>query len=142
MANVPQSGDLVEPPRPLAPQRGESLHPGQHPDITNVPVTPGIDVGEYGSGDKHSGSSYFGSDMARLRGQMSQAETGKDLLKKMTLSSKDQTPEVEPDPKTANPSLSLSGSVISATFCIPHSLEYRKGADWVSLMNNSCGSSD
>jgi trehalose 6-phosphate synthase/phosphatase len=39
---------------------------------------------------------------------------------------------VEVDPRAANPSLGLTGGVISATFCIPHSLQYRKGADWVS----------
>ena len=37
----------------------------------------------------------------------------------------------EIDPRAANPSLGLSGGVISATFCIPHSLKYRKGQDWV-----------
>jgi trehalose 6-phosphate synthase/phosphatase len=36
------------------------------------------------------------------------------------------------DPRAANPSLGLSGGVISATFCIPHSLQLRSGADWVS----------
>jgi hypothetical protein len=36
------------------------------------------------------------------------------------------------DPRAANPGLGLSGGVISATFCIPHSLQLRNGADWVS----------
>lgn len=31
----------------------------------------------------------------------------------------------------ANPELSLSGSIISAAFNIPHALTYRKGGDWV-----------
>lgn len=34
--------------------------------------------------------------------------------------------------RAMNPDLSLSGNIISATFNIPYSLEYRKGADWVS----------
>ena len=33
--------------------------------------------------------------------------------------------------RAMNPDLSLSGNIISATFNIPYSLEYRKGADWV-----------
>ncbi|CAK7229926.1 hypothetical protein SCUCBS95973_007396 [Sporothrix curviconia] len=35
------------------------------------------------------------------------------------------------DIRNSNPDLALSGNIISATFNIPHSLNYRKGADWV-----------
>lgn len=34
------------------------------------------------------------------------------------------------DIRKTSPDLSLSGNIISATFNIPHSLKYRKGADW------------
>lgn len=35
------------------------------------------------------------------------------------------------DIRNNNPDLALSGNIISATFNIPHTLDYRKGADWV-----------
>ncbi|ERS95413.1 trehalose-phosphatase [Sporothrix schenckii ATCC 58251] len=35
------------------------------------------------------------------------------------------------DIRASNPDLALSGNIISATFNIPHSLDYHKGADWV-----------
>jgi hypothetical protein len=38
------------------------------------------------------------------------------------------------DPRAANPSLGLSGGVISATFCIPHALQFTKGSEWVCCM--------
>ena len=34
--------------------------------------------------------------------------------------------------REANPELSLSGNIISATFNIPYALTYHKGGDWVS----------
>lgn len=40
------------------------------------------------------------------------------------------------DIRKSSPDLALSGNVISATFNIPHSLDYQKGADWVSV---ECG---
>lgn len=35
------------------------------------------------------------------------------------------------DPRGAHPELGLSGNVISATFCIPQSLKFKSGQDWV-----------
>lgn len=35
------------------------------------------------------------------------------------------------DIRAISPDLALTGNIISATFNIPHSLKYRKGADWV-----------
>lgn len=37
------------------------------------------------------------------------------------------------DIRAISPDLALTGNIISATFNIPHSLKYRKGADWVCL---------
>jgi trehalose 6-phosphate synthase/phosphatase len=139
--NTIQTGDLVESPRPLGPQRNESVHPGLHPSVTEVPVTPGIHLGEYNSGS-NSQSSYFSDVLGRQNDQMAQspseaasgAQSGGDLLRRISLKGHAQKQESlnEVDPKAANPALSLSGSVISATFCIPHSVEHRQGADWVS----------
>lgn len=38
------------------------------------------------------------------------------------------------DIRAANPELSLSGSIISVAFNIPHALTYRVGQDWVSVV--------
>lgn len=35
--------------------------------------------------------------------------------------------------RAANPELSLTGNIISATFNIPHAVTYHKGGAWVSL---------
>lgn len=51
-----------------------------------------------------------------------------DLLRRMSHDASD--PMV--DPQTAFPTLGLSGNIISATFCIPLSLGFRRGAGWVS----------
>lgn len=144
------SGELAESPAPLAPNRepsDDSVHPGLRPSLVNVPVTPGIHLGEYMSDSISSTSrpttSYFQHDIHRLRESLAdsptEAATGarsnQDILRRMSLTGGKQKsePKVEIDPRAANPSLSLSGGIISATFCIPHQLKYRKGADWVSI---------
>lgn len=146
MSQEPDPGftsGVVESPRPLAPQRQDTdlTHPGQHPSITNVPVTPGIHISTYQSGVQSSGdSSYFGQDLRTLRNQMAQspteaaagAQSDREVLRRMSLSaSHSHESKADYDPKLENPSLSLSGSIISANFCIPHSLNFRKGKDWV-----------
>lgn len=129
---------FVESPQPI-----ESVHPGLHPSITNIPVTPGINLSTYASDSNGAvAQSYFAHDVQKLRGQLAQspseaaegAKSGHDILRRMSLSSHQRHVSlIDVDPRAANPSLSLSGSVISATFCIPYSLQYRKGRDWVSL---------
>jgi trehalose 6-phosphate synthase/phosphatase len=110
----------------------------------NVPVTPGIHLGEYdGSGDSPS---YFTHDINKLRSSMAKdssaqspseaadgARTNRDILRRMSLTGGPKRQETlnELDPRVTFSSLGLSGGIISATFCIPHSLQYRKGADWV-----------
>ncbi|KAH6677306.1 glycosyltransferase family 20-domain-containing protein [Halenospora varia] len=60
------------------------------------------------------------------------AKTNQEILRRMSLVGglKRRDSLFDIDPRAANPSLGLSGGVISATFCIPHSLQYRKGKDW------------
>jgi trehalose 6-phosphate synthase/phosphatase len=119
-------------------QLDESIHPGLQSSVTEVPVTPGIHFSTYTS--ESSPSSYFSQDVNSAEGQMAQspseaaagAKSGHDILRRMSLVGSQQDLLSDTDPRAANPSLSLSGSVISATFCIPHSLHYRKGYDWVS----------
>lgn len=138
-----EEGDQVaESPRPLLPDRQESIHPGLRPSLTNVPVTPGIHLGEYDSEPRGPDEpSYFVHDIHRLRETMAQspsaaaagAETNRDVLRRLSLNARPASREssADVDPRAANPALNLSGGIISATFCIPHSLKYRKGQDWV-----------
>jgi trehalose 6-phosphate synthase/phosphatase len=137
-----QGAELAESPAPLRPDSQDSVHPGLRPSLTKIPVTPGIGLGEYDSGSSSSDPSYFSHDISKLRNSMAQspsdaasgARSHHDILRRMSLTSGRQREDslADVDPRAANPSLGLSGSVISATFCIPHSLQYRKGADWVS----------
>jgi len=133
--------EFAKSPAPLELGRQESVHPGRRPSLTEVPVTPGIDLGEYNSGSSTGEPSYFTHNINNLRNAMAQspsdaasgAKSHHEILRRMSLSSPGlQRKEslVDVDPRAANPSLGLSGGVISATFCIPHSLKYRKGADW------------
>lgn len=136
------TSELVESPRPLGPQRQESLHPGLHPSVTNVPVTPGIHIETYASGNgSEDTNSYFFSDIKSFREQMAGAPdeaTGgavsdREILRRMSVSAaQSQDSSDLADPRLAHPGLSLSGNVISVNFCIPHSLVYRRNADWVS----------
>jgi hypothetical protein len=138
--------ELVQSPRPLLPESQDSIHPGLRPSLTNIPVTPGIGLGEYDSTQSTGTSSYFTTDLKKLRDNMETtaaqspsdaaagATTNADILRRMSLTAPDligSAPVVEVDPRAGNPALGLSGGIISATFCIPHSLKLRKGSDWV-----------
>lgn len=136
---------LTESPRPILPASQASIHPGLHPSVTNVPVTPGIEAGEYASGSSGvDEDSYFKRDIHRLRMAQSPSEaasgakTNQEILRRMsfggTRGRRESLSDV--DPRAAHPSLGLSGGLISATFCIPHSLRFRKGADWVNFSSS------
>jgi hypothetical protein len=139
-----QGADLAESPAPLAPGGAQDTgHPSLRPSLTKVPVTPGIGLGKYSSASSTGEPSYFTHDIANLRNSMAQspsdaasgAKSHHDILRRMSLSSpglQRKNSLVDVDPRAANPTLGLSGGVISATFCIPHSLQLRSGADWVS----------
>ncbi len=141
-----ESAEFAESPRPLAPETQESVHPGLRPSVTKVPVTPEIHRGEYNSWPGTGGSSYFTHDINKLCKTMAQspseaasgAKTYHEVLRRMSLSKpginrRESLSLSEIDPRAAYPGVSLSGGIISATFCIPHSLKFRKGADWVSI---------
>jgi trehalose 6-phosphate synthase/phosphatase len=122
-----------------------SQHPGQRASVVNVPVTPGIHLGEYNSessaNSKHTPQSYFSHNITKLREGMAQspkeaasgASSSSDILRRMSLTGgRPRAASIaDLDPREANPALGLSGGIISATFCIPHSLQHRKGAEWV-----------
>jgi trehalose 6-phosphate synthase/phosphatase len=46
------------------------------------------------------------------------------------------------DPRAVHPGLNLTGGLISATFCIPHAVEFRSGADWVRSSEPYVGMAD
>lgn len=141
----------------------DDLPPHFRSSVVDVPVTPGIGTATYFSldssrdstmhGTQDAGSpSYFSAqtphddvvaspdplddNMAAVTpvGADSAPISGHDILRRMSKSRRNRRESVD-DIRTAYPSLSLSGNVISATFNMPHSLKYRKGADWVSAHN-------
>jgi trehalose 6-phosphate synthase/phosphatase len=59
------------------------------------------------------------------------AQSGADILRRMSLVAMGRRESLS-EIRAANPDLSLSGNIISATFNIPHAFKYRKGTDWVS----------
>jgi trehalose 6-phosphate synthase/phosphatase len=141
-----EGAEFAESPRPITSGSQDSVHPGLRPSLMNVPVTPGIHLGEYASEGSGDTQSYFTHDLSKLRHSMAQsssaqspseaasgAKSNRDILRRMSLTGglKRQDSLNEIDPRAAFSTLGLSGGIISATFCIPHSLQYRKGAEWV-----------
>ena len=55
-----------------------------------------------------------------------------DLLRRLSLIDSDRPASLETNPQAAHPSLHLSGGIISASICIPHSLGLRDEKHWVS----------
>ena len=117
--NYSQDGrEFIESPPPIAPEPQDSLHPDPdlHPSLQDD-NTMAQSPTEAASG----------------------AKSNHEILRRMSLTGSLQghEPLTDLDPRAAHPSLNLSGSVISATFCIPHSLQYRKGSDWVRRLTHS-----
>lgn len=127
-----------------------SLPAHERQSVVNIPVTPGIASRTYSpeSGRDASSPSYFHThdpndavaSLDPLDDNMAANDpdavagasmSGHDILRRMSKSSHGRRESIN-DMRAAYPSLPLSGNVISATFNIPHSVKYRKGADWVS----------
>ncbi len=127
-------------------------------DPTDVPVTPGITRETYESGpseesdhaEDNEGTGYFtqqdikqalaASTAPEIEATTSQGpeteqvtgtEESKDFLRRLSIAVMGGRRESISEFRKSSPELALSGNVISATFNIPHSLKYRKGADWV-----------
>lgn len=155
-----QPPDIAQPIplRPTVPDRAEStLPPHLRPSVIAVPVTPGITREAYESeaSDKEaprgSGTSdYFSRHdidhaiaaspapgSTNREGQSFQnkvvtgAQEGKDFLRRLSIAVMGAQGESMSDIRAMSPDLSLTGNIISATFNIPHSLRYHKGAAWV-----------
>ncbi|KAK8206578.1 threalose-6-phosphate phosphatase [Zalaria obscura] len=91
------------------------------------------------SGPKWNANTYAGSsDAASKRRPSSPSEAahgarGEELLRRLSLTGQlgDQQPDLaEVDPRGAHPSLNLSGSIISAAFCVPYNIAYAPGTEW------------
>lgn len=151
-----QSQSQIQTDEPLSPSSGAvdeqtdspNLPPHQRDTITRVPVTPEFENGEEDDdpgrfGDSkptnplnlRSGSLSSGPVSAATVNTLKQSQSGIDLLRKAVENNADMATRRESlsDIRENNPDLALSGNIISATFNIPHSLDYRKGADWVIL---------
>ena len=133
----------------------DEVLPALSPSNIAVPVTPGTGASgglPYVQSPAHihesqrqaqwNANSYFAphkseevpDSPARL---VSGARTSGELLRRLSLVDSDRPTTPEIDPRTAFPSLNLSGGIISATFCIPHSLGFQSGQDWVSRLSES-----
>ncbi|KAI9796279.1 MAG: threalose-6-phosphate phosphatase [Candelina submexicana] len=133
------------------------IHPALHPSITNVPVTPGIALSGKSSYFQSPPispslkrtpqpqsnaefsvihSTHDGDATKRLPDSPTHvthgAKTGAELLRRLSLVDGAGMKQdfIDLNPRAAHPGLQLSGSVISVTFCIPHSVGLRDGADW------------
>lgn len=126
-----------------------TLHPALHPSITSVPVTPGVHLSgrsaylepeqpfqdksipfrsDGGTPDsRESANSYFVPDHGG-----SGSGTGKEMPRQLSMAEKARLADT--DPRAAYPKLSLSGRIISATFCVPYNIEFTPSHDWVSLL--------
>lgn len=129
-------------------------HPALHPPITSIPVTPGNhDSGRSSyiqtpnpsdhntEGPRWNANSYstpideeFSSSSSRPDSPTkvaAGARTGAELLRRLSLVNGRRPEVADLDPRAVHPGLNLTGGLISATFCIPHAVEFRGGADWV-----------
>lgn len=140
-----------------------SLPAHERSSVVNIPVTPGIATRTYSYSPESSredsveptdSPDYFQARVPEevvaspnsLDDNMAANDpeavagaslSGHDILRRMSKSSHGRRESIN-DMRAAYPSLPLSGNVISATFNIPHSVKYRKGADWVSTPPLQC----
>lgn len=136
-------------PPPFSPSP-EDVHPALSPSITTVPVTPGINLaggssyvqspGQHSGGTRWNANSYFAPHNGdNVPDSPTKAASGSrtpgELLRRLSLVDADRPQTPEADPRVVYPSLNLSGDVISASFCIPYSLGFQNGQEWVSIFN-------
>jgi len=162
----PDPTGALPPARPTALERVDSLPPPHfRPSVYEVPVTPGITREAYDS--EHDESTPVPRESVE-DGFFSQkevdnalaaspapvafdfegtdfqvkvkegAEGSADFLRRLSAAVMGGRRESISEIRNSSPDLSLTGGIISATFNIPHSLKYRKGADWVSCREFSC----
>lgn len=113
------------------------IYPARHSSVVTVPVTPGshskpasslavpcsandiANTPESTSDYQAEATPSVQSDLEILQGiNLKERRAGSKSIGNL-------------DPKAANPSLGLSGRIISAAFCIPYLLQHREGQEWV-----------
>ena len=133
---------------------GDDLHPALHPSVTNVPVTPAIESAEVrtysdipGQGGQIAAQPQWNSNSYYAPREdekppsspteyASGAKTPAELLRRLSLVDSNRPVMPDMDLRALHPNLNLSGGIISATFCIPHSLGFQSGRDWVSVVSH------
>ncbi|KAH8126319.1 trehalose 6-phosphate synthase/phosphatase [Trichoderma asperellum] len=131
MSHPPPSAQR-HPTRPAIQQRSESLLPPHESNsITSIPVTPGISQGTYGkcpSGvptSRHphvARQEYFSSQLDPVNEAQPQPSPASPLCARLPLISRLSQLQLG--------DIALSGTVISATFPLPQSIQYRKEGTW------------
>lgn len=130
-------------------------HPALHPSITSIPVTPGVNNSGRSNyfqtsapstadpeGPHWNANSYFAPHEDSVAPSSDNppespsqaaagARTGAELLRRFSLVDSIKPEVADSDPRAVHPALNLTGGLISATFCIPHAVTFRGGADWV-----------
>jgi len=130
------------------------LPPHSVRSITDVPVTPGITREAYDSEARYFSQrdvdhavAASPSDRSVDSGQqdfeaevINETEKGKDFFRRVSIAAMGGRRESISEIRKTSPNLSVTGNIISATFNIPHSLKYCKGANWVSsnVFSPSC----
>ena len=63
------------------------------------------------------------------------ARTGEELLRRLSLGPESYRKQdlANPDPRAGHPNLHLSGSIISAAFCVPYDIGFAPDVEWASL---------
>jgi hypothetical protein len=138
------------------PPNGASSYFAAQPNATSAKfdaVTPGIELATYFPED--SSRETRGSDADQLArvsyfppGDPNANSAYRGLVRRVTIPLDFMARrESLSDIRMANPDLSLSGNIISATFNLPHAVTYCKGGKWVSFPSSvtalslvSCGS--
>ena len=105
------------------------IGPGSNNHGPEVPVTPTPGMEAIHATQQGSQSSYFPSVDSGPVAQARAAQTPGAMLSTHR-AEENLEATVNKDPRSAFPGLTLTGSVISATFCVPYSMDY-DGQDWV-----------
>ena len=146
---------------PAGPSSSEGLessgdtHPALHPSTTSVEVTPDIEAlisapivespdtqtpkqEDRETGPQWNATSYFAPrEDSKASDSPTRfaagAKNSADLLRRLSLTNGKRATIPAIDPRASHAGLHLSGGIISAAICIPHSVGFRSGADWVSI---------
>lgn len=141
--------------RPTA-HRQDTGHPALSEANTSIPVTPTVSHEDNDAYVPPSRSTYgintsppphvleaVGADGAQDASTSASANSpsataagarGEELLRRLSVTGQLSTEDVaDLDPRAAHPGLSLSGNVISATFCVPYKIGYTSTGEWVRL---------